>query len=456
MKRKSIIGLGIMGLLVLLYIGVGIYYQERFLPNTQIGSVAVSGDRVEEAERKLAKNLHTQSLTVTEGDQTLVSFTPSDLAASIDAKALLQEAKERQGSWGWPLRLFADNTIAADSSAIVYDESRLSALLDALPLRDKGRTAAQNATIINEAGHFVIQPEVLGTVVDREQLEAAILRAMVENDTTVALEDSYQRPALTKDDAILKQSATQLEKLAGTEITYEFAGVQETVPTELIASWLTVDSKGNPAVNQEEVKAYLETLDQKYGTYTKTRSFNSTNRGTVEVPAGTYGWSIATTTEAENLTQYLLSGEDRTVTPAINGSGYHADGADIGTTYIEVDIENQMMYLYKDGEKRLETNIVSGHPQTASPIGVFYAWDKVEDTFLVGYNPRRAADYETPVDYWVPVNWDGIGIHDASWQVSFASDAYLTEGSNGCINTPPGVMADFFAEIEPGMPVIIF
>lgn len=456
MKRRSIISLGIVGLLVLLYIGVGMYYQDRFLPRTQVGQVDISGDKVAEAERKLAKNLHAQSLSVTEGGQTLAEFTPSDLAASVATKDLLRAAKDDQGFWNWPLRLFTDNAIQADGSGIAYDETKMDALLDSLPLTEKGRTAVQNATIVNEKGQFKIQPEVLGTMVDRAELQRAIIQAMMEGKETVALEDSYQKPTLTKEDANLQQAVTQLEQLAGTEIVYEFAGVKEIVPRELIAAWLTVDAKGKPSVDQEAAKAYLETLDQKHGTHTKARSFESTSRGTVEVPAGTYGWSIATTTEAENLTQYILSGEDRTVMPAINGSGYHADGTDVGSTYIEVDIENQMMYLYKEGEKRLETNIVSGHPQTASPIGVFYAWDKVEDTFLVGYNPRRAADYETPVDYWVPVNWDGIGIHDADWQVSFASDAYLTEGSNGCINTPPGVMADFFAEIEPGMPVIIF
>ena len=114
------------------------------------------------------------------------------------------------------------------------------------------------------------------------------------------------------------------------------------------------------------------------------------------------------------------------------------------------------MYMYKNGKKVFESVIVAGHPKTASPVGVFYAWDKVRDTTLVGYNPRREADYETPVKYWVPIDWSGIGIHDASWQNSFGSEQYLVNGSNGCINTPPEVMEDFFNQLEVGMPVVIF
>ena len=62
----------------------------------------------------------------------------------------------------------------------------------------------------------------------------------------------------------------------------------------------------------------------------------------------------------------------------------------------------------------LETDIVSGHPMTPTPTGVFYIWNKEEDAVLEGYNPRTEKDYESPVEYWMPVDWTGIGIHDSS------------------------------------------
>lgn len=456
MKRKySIIGMSIVVLLALLYAGVSMYYQTRFLPHTYVGTVEISGSNVEEANRKLAKNLHAQTFTLSEGNEELAAFTASDLQANMEAKLFLQKAKAEQGSWNWPGHLFSEKRISNQGTGIAYDERELDKLIAALPLAKEDRTDSQNATVVREEGRFIIRPEVQGTEVDQDALKQAILKAMEGNVAKIKVEDHYVQPTLTQEDPDLQDTVAKLSELSETVVTYRFSGIEETVPQELIASWLTVDKDGNPDVDLKAAQGYLKTLNEKHSTHQKERTFETTSRGTMTVPAGTYGWSIATETEAENLREYLLAGEDVTVQPTINGSGYHEDGTDIGSSYIEVDIENQMMYLYKNGEKKLETNIVSGHPETASPVGVFYAWNKVEDTFLIGYNPRREADYETPVNYWVPIDWEGIGIHDADWQTSFASKEYLTNGSNGCINTPPGVMDDFFAEIEIGMPVII-
>ncbi|MFS6998622.1 L,D-transpeptidase family protein [Carnobacterium maltaromaticum] len=55
----------------------------------------------------------------------------------------------------------------------------------------------------------------------------------------------------------------------------------------------------------------------------------------------------------------------------------------------------------------------------------------------------RGVDYETPVKYWMPIDWDGVGIHDSNWQPAYGGNLYLTVGSHGCINTPPGVTKNY-------------
>ena len=449
-------GISIILVLLIAYIGGGVYYKDHFLPKTTIGSIDISGNDIKEANDKIAKELQAKTITIKEKEETVTTFTPAQVEAEIDDTELLKQAKEEQGSWGWPVQIFQEKNIDNRSSNIEYKEESLNAFLETLPLESKERVASQNAILVKDNESFVIQPEVLGTLIDKEVVKQKIIQSMTDGTDQVQLEETYVKPSVTSEDETLHASLKKMDQLSNTIITYSIAGNEEIVPKEKIVTWLTTDDKGEPSLNKEGITEYLETLHGKYATIGKARQFESTNRGTVEVPAGTYGWSIGTTDETENLASYILNGEDVSVTPEINGSGYHDDGSDIGSNYVEVDLQNQKMYMYKNGEKVFDSVIVAGHPKTASPVGVFYAWDKVRDTTLVGYNPRREADYETPVKYWIPIDWSGIGIHDASWQNSFGSEQYLVNGSNGCINTPPEVMEDFFNQLEVGMPVVIF
>ena len=60
-----------------------------------------------------------------------------------------------------------------------------------------------------------------------------------------------------------------------------------------------------------------------------------------------------------------------------------------------------------------------------------------------------------PVDVFMPFN-GGIGIHDASWRKTFGGNIYLTNGSHGCINTPPDLAHKIFANIKASTPIICY
>ena len=166
------------------------------------------------------------------------------------------------------------------------------------------------------------------------------------------------------------------------------------------------------------------------------------------VPAGTLSWTIQTDAETEALIEALKAGEDFTRTPIAQGST-DAGSPLFGNTYIEVDLKNQHMWYYKDGQLVLETAIISGKPATPTPTGVFYVWNKEEDATLTG------EDYASPVDYWMPIDWTGVGIHDSDWKTEYGGDLWKTRGSHGCINTPPGVMKELYSKAEVGTPVIV-
>ena len=124
---------------------------------------------------------------------------------------------------------------------------------------------------------------------------------------------------------------------------------------------------------------------------------------------------------------------------------------DIGGTYIEIDMTEQKMYYYVEGELSLETDVVTGHTGGGhgTPSGIYYVYAKERTRIL------RGPGYASFVKYWMPVR-GGIGIHDANWRSVFGGTIYKTNGSHGCINTPTAVMTQLYDGAEIGTPVIMF
>ena len=107
-------------------------------------------------------------------------------------------------------------------------------------------------------------------------------------------------------------------------------------------------------------------------------------------------------------------------------------GDDIGDSYIEVDLANQKVWLYKNGKQLVETDLRFPAPtvRTGRPPGGVYSIFYMQSPAVL-----RGADYVSPVDYWMAFNGN-IGLHDADWRDSFGGDIFQTNGSHGCVNLP--------------------
>ncbi|MGN0377506.1 MAG: L,D-transpeptidase, partial [Suilimivivens sp.] len=124
---------------------------------------------------------------------------------------------------------------------------------------------------------------------------------------------------------------------------------------------------------------------------------------------------------------------------------------DIGDTYIEVDMTEQMLYYYKEGELVIETPVVTGNTslKRGTPCGTNYVYGKQKNRTL------RGEGYTAFVKYWIPVNGN-IGIHDSSWRKEYGGDIYIKNGSHGCINTPEEEVSKLYDMVEIGTPCIMF
>ena len=454
-SKKILISVG--GLVVLLaagYVGGSLYFKDKFLPNTTINGSNLSQKTVATANTDLAAKVDSDVFTLTENGQPAEEINFESLGKSVDFTSELTAMMDKQNVWTWPVSFFTKTKEEMGDFAITdaeVDAYTTKTLTPALAKLNEGRAKSSDATLVFADGTFAIQPEVDGTYLDAAKITAALKEKILAGEKTLELEDFKTPPAVKKDNADLTAKLAAAEKIANVAGNYTIKDTAIAIPQATIASWLTY-TDGKVGVNTDNVRAYVADLAAQYNTSSSSMTFNSTKRGKVEIPADVQGWTIQVDDETAALSSAVLAGENFTREPVAEGSD---SAAGPGDTYIEVDKENQHMWFYKDGALVLDTDVVTGKPSTPTPTGVFSVLGKDPDSVLRGTNSDGSA-YAAPVSFWMPVNNNGIGIHDANWQPTFGGTWYQAHGSHGCVNTPSGMMAQLFNAVSTSTPVLIF
>lgn len=260
-----------------------------------------------------------------------------------------------------------------------------------------------------------------------------------------------QNQELTNIAPQLKLKEKLINDFAIANIQYKFGDNIEIVNREQIIHWIAIEEK-QVLLKEEDVKDYVESLAKKYDTVGSEREFVDSHGDVVAVSGGPYGWEIDQEKETKEL--FTLINQGKTIKdrePVYKHKAFARGINDIGNTYVEVNMSEQKMWFYKDGELIVSTNIVTGNMAKGhdTPTVVGYIHNKVRNTNLVG------TGYVAFVNYWMKV-YGSIGIHDASWRTKFGGNIYTTNGSHGCINTPFENVKTIYENIEIGTPVIIF
>lgn len=445
--------------LVLLGYGYGIsYYADKFQANTKIGTVDLSNMTLTQAEKKIEKNLNDQNITLTENGQELGQFSLKDISPKLASADQLKAIYNSQNPNVWGLSFFKGQQYDGSTlTNVTFDSERLNKALLNLGIENAQRTPAKDAYIdfTDAQGYYVVDAKA-GNQVDLPTLESMIVEGVQNGAKTIEINKAYVPPKVQKDDPSIKDFMAKIDKAISTKITLNIDGNKEVIPKSEIQKWLYFDESNQIVYDESMIQEFLKQYNDKYATYLKDRQFNSTLQGVVTVPAGTLGWSIDREAEASQIAKDLYNEKDVERDPAIVGTGYGQSGDDIGNSYVEVDVTNQTMFIYLDGELALQTPVVTGQLGTDTILGAYAIWDKEENASLKGYNPRTQKEYNQPVSYWMPFDDTGQGIHDANWQPAFGGDNYLYRGSLGCINTPPDIMPQVYALAYTGMPVIVF
>ena len=244
-----------------------------------------------------------------------------------------------------------------------------------------------------------------------------------------------------------------LEDYKDMSITYTFGDKTEVVDHAKMMSWLNVNGS-KVTVDKKQVQEHVAELALKYNTIYKKRTFQTHDGKTIEVDRNEYGYQIDQEKEVKQIVADIKGKEAVEREPVYSVTGNGRNGMDdLEGNYIEVSLDAQHLWLYKNGKLVTETDIVSGLPtgERATYTGAWSIAYKASPYTL----SSEVYGYSTEVKYWMPFVC-GQGLHDADWQTQFGGDVYKTKGSHGCINLPSDQAEIIYNTIETGYPVICY
>ena len=470
-KHKALRVTGMIAAMVLVaagcaYAGVSYYYTNHFFEGTTINGINSSNKTAYEVEQEIASKMADYSIEIKARDQEAQTITGSDIDYRYISSGEILNLLKEQKPYEWVKGFFEKTTYTAKEET-AFDKTKLENEVKSLNCAQKeNQVAPENAYVSFNNSEFTIVPETAGSELKVKEAYQMISEAISSDDAEVDLgsnPDAYVTADITSDSADLQATVDAYNNFAKASITYTFGDETVTLDGNTIKDWLQFDEKGqliqDDASFKQHIVDYVAQLAAAHDTVGTERQFQTTSGRTVSVYGSAYGWKIDQAAEAAQLSQEIQSGTQTTREPVYSMRANSYGVNDLGNTYIEVDLTEQYMWYYQDGNVIFESDIVSGlasDPERKTPPGIFTMYYKKSPDVLRGTKKADGTySYEQPVTYWMPFN-GGIGFHDADWQPYFGGDRYLTGGSHGCINMPPDKAGELYNIIQYNVPIICF
>lgn len=441
-----------------LLIAGSVYCSSHFIKGTIINEIDASGLTMEELESRMREYVLTVRERTGEGSYITETITGDQIGVTVSNTDELNGILKQQ------------NILKAISSYIkgeqqVYTVENLYAYVDsALMTAILKLQGFQESFVVEpvdahiseydaENGYRIV-PEIRGNVLNQtktiQTMETAVDALLTEIDLEKA--GCYEEPSVYADDAKLTERLAQMKQYTDLRIVYHFGQQEEVIDGSVLSGWLLVDEETNKvSVSEEKIDDFVVMLRKKYDTIFRSREFQTSYGKTITIEGGDYGWWMNYSQEQEQLKEMIRNGESGERIPVYYQTAAVYGSQDYGNTYIEINLTAQHLFLYVNGEKKMESEFVSGNAARGfdTPAGIYGITYKEQDAMLVGEN------YETPVSYWMPFNGN-IGLHDAIWRDSFGADIYKKSGSHGCVNMPYLKAKELYGEIAKGTPVICY
>lgn len=444
------------------FLGLALYYRNHFPVNTWINGVYCTGKTVEQVNEELVHAQAESSVYIVDDENNSWEIDMQTAGVRPDYTEQLRAYINQASLLSWMDNLHGPTSSELAAQKYVVNSEKLQECIAALPFVAEESGRADGVSIRRSEEGYSLR-DGNAQRLDPEKVYAYVEACLKTGQTTVDLGEGecYTDIPDSNSDKMQRKIWEQIcdftEKYS--KLVYDMGTEQIELTPDITARFLMagtgdggplVDEQGNIQLDETAVREWVEQLALAYDTCGTEKDFEATRGETVTVKYGTYGTKLDVEAETEYLLEALRAefAETEPHIPAYVQQGYVRGLDDIGDTYIEIDMTEQKMYYYVEGEIVLETDVVTG-TGGRTPAGIHFVYAKQRNRTL------RGADYAAFVKYWMPVNGN-IGIHDASWRAKFGGQIYKTNGSHGCINTPTDIMSQLYDMAEIGTPVIMF
>lgn len=491
MKKESIKLLVVLAcvLMALGMAGCGKKAYKTFPEKYKLASVDVGGMTADEAKKAIKTAVGKHKISVKLDDASF-DMTAEDLGLKYNDKANLQElinAANKDKEPEKQVKLFkmdksdeletalvdsyitaktqsqSDATAQSDTDTDANDDEQKKAATDTqtfdirsiVPYR---ATIAYNA----EAGQFEGVDGVSGDAPVYDNAAANLTSAVKELKDKVELTSAtgYVDGEKATDSEQVKKALKEANAYLDVTVTCNFTpatgeAATEAVGKDQIAQWLIVGNDGlSVSLDGENMATYCTELAKKHDvSKKKTGQFKTTGGSIINVPVASSGQTVDGNKLYEAIAEAINNKKSATVEAVYSEAKEEETGEYVtyGGNYCEVDLTNQMVYVYKNGELVVSSQCVTGciSKGHGTPTGVYSIFSRDKDRYL------RGDGYKSWVNFFIPFN-GGIGFHDASWRSTFGGNIYLYSGSHGCINMPYSAAKKLYENVTLDEKVIVY
>lgn len=114
---------------------------------------------------------------------------------------------------------------------------------------------------------------------------------------------------------------------------------------------------------------------------------------------------------------------------------------------IIVDLAQQHLYAYENGQEVFDTPVLTGQPALPTPVGTYHIFKKLSPTTFHSHFPRRSRFWYPPthINYALEFRGGGYYLHDSWWHTVYGAGTEYRHydpqygwqtGSHGCVSMP--------------------
>ena len=405
---------------------------------TVVGGVDLSALTEQEAAAALTEAAAAYQLSLTVNGTNL-TVPAEKIGLKLDEAALKQYMQALNSGAELPAALFT------------YDREALKGLLS-----EGLNTAPVNATAVYNSSkkQFEAKAGKNGTKVDADATAdaAAAALGMLLGNASAEVKTTEVAPEITASGEKMTAALKKANGYLSVSLTYTYSpeggkSSKETIGTASLADFIQISDKLEVSVSKSAIESYAANMASKYSGSDYKGSFVTTGGSTLGYSVTYYGQKVNKSALADDIYKCVTEQKSGTRTAPYSAKS----SKPYGGSYVEIDLSSQKLWLYKDGERIVTTNLVSGSVAEGhrTPTGVYSIYAKQTDRYLSGEG------YRSWVNYWMPF-LGGYGLHDASWRSSFGGTIYHYDGSHGCVNLPSSAAKKIYNNVSVGTKVILY